>query len=70
MTTHLQLNPSIPLNTPKGNGEAIILIDYGPEHNLMWVIILDENGEIWAFPNNEVRGCENMTLGRRFKKEG
>lgn len=25
----LQLNPSIPVITPKGSGEAVVLIDYG-----------------------------------------
>ncbi len=31
----LQLNPPIPVETPKGRGVAQVLIDYGLEHNLI-----------------------------------
>lgn len=59
-----QLNPQIPLKTDKGNGQAIAVIDYSEEHDLKWVVILDEGGEIWTFPNSQVRGFPNMTMGR------
>ena len=59
-----QLNPSIPLDTPKGAGIAIACIDYGPEHHLMWVVIQDETGEIWTWENPFVRGTKSITLGR------
>lgn len=64
MSYFTQLNPSIPLETEKGMGEAIGVIDYGPEHHLMWVIIMDESREIWTLPNDKVRGCKNITVGR------
>lgn len=60
----LQLNPQIPLITPKGNAQAIIVIDYSEEHDLKWVCIQDDTGEIWAWPNNQVRGFKNITTGR------
>lgn len=63
-----QLNPSIPLITPKGGGQAILVVDYGPEYDLMFTVILDDNGECWTFKNSEVRGFPNPTLGRSFKK--
>lgn len=59
-----QLNPSIPLMTPNGGGEAIAVIDYGPEHDLMWVVIEDASGEIWTHPNKAVRGFRNYSVGR------
>lgn len=62
----MQLNPQIPLKTPKGNGQAIMVIDYSEEHDLKWVVILDDGGEIWAFKNSEVRGFENKTMGRAY----
>lgn len=67
----LYLNPSLPLDTPKGRGEAILVIDYSPEHDLMFTVILDESGEIWTFKNPDVRGIPNLTLGRKgnLKKE-
>lgn len=60
----LQLNPPIPLSTPKGEGMAWAIIDYGAEHNLLWVVAIDETREIWTFPNPEVRAQKNITLGR------
>lgn len=65
----LQLNPALPLNTPKGPGLCHVLIDYGPESHLYWVVILDSNGEVWTFANPEVRGQANLTLGRGLRGE-
>jgi hypothetical protein len=65
----LQLDPSIPLVTPKGTGMAWALIDYGAEHNLMWVVAIDSTGEIWTYSNPEVRAQKNITLGRKFQNE-
>lgn len=50
----LQLNPPLPLSTPKGEGFAHILIDYGPESDLYWTVFITETGEIWTFANREV----------------
>ena len=44
-----QLDPPIPLDIiDKGKGLAIGMIDYGPEHNLIWVTAIDDTGEIWC----------------------
>jgi hypothetical protein len=59
----LQLNPTIPLETSKGFGWAIMVIVYSQEHSLIWTVIL-ENGQIWNCPNEEVRGCTNWTMLR------
>lgn len=61
----LQLNPPIPLDTPKGKALAWMCIDYGAEHNLMWVCAIDATGEIWTFSNPEVRAQTNVTMGRK-----
>lgn len=63
----IQLNPSIPVVTPKGGAEAVALIDYSKEDDLMWVCFLDSNGECWTFRNSEIKAFENYTIGRRFK---
>lgn len=62
----LQLNPPIELETPKGKGLAWFVIDYGVEHNLMYTVAINETGEIWTFPNPEVRATKNITMGRIF----
>ncbi|WP_232496332.1 hypothetical protein [Novosphingobium kaempferiae] len=60
-----QLNPTIPLHVVgKGDGYAIGMIDYGQEHNLIWVTALDNSGEIWCAPNQTVRLGRNWTMGR------
>jgi len=60
-----QLNPPLPLHVlGKGDGFAFAVIDYGQEHNLIWVTSLNANGEIWCAPNPEVRMARNWTMGR------
>jgi hypothetical protein len=60
-----QLNPSIPVSViGKGDGYAFAVIDYGQEHNLIWVTALNDSGEIWCAPNPLVRFTGNWTMGR------
>lgn len=61
-----QLNPALPLNTPRGPGLCHFLIDYGPESHLYWVVFLDEDGECWTFANPEILAQTNTTLGRNL----
>jgi hypothetical protein len=65
----LQLNPPIPLITPKGKGFAHLLIDYGMEFDLCWVVFIDETGECWTYRNQEIRIQSNLTFGREMKDE-
>lgn len=60
----LQLNPPIPLDTPKGPGLAHMVIDYSIEHDLNWVVFIEATGECWTFSNRDVRAVKNITLGR------
>lgn len=60
-----QLNPTIPVHViGKGAGYALAVIDYGQEHNLIWVRAINETGEIWCAPNPKVRVTANWTMGR------
>lgn len=60
----IQLDPTIPLETPKGRGFAHFVIDYGQEHHLFWVVFIDETGDCWTFDNPQVRLQANSTMGR------
>lgn len=60
----IQLNPPLPMITPKGEGFAHILLDYGPESDLYWTVLITATGEIWTFANHQVRAGKNITLGR------
>lgn len=59
----LQLNPPLPLTTPKGPALAHFVIDEGIEHHLYWVCF-GNDGEIWTWPNPKVRAEKNITYGR------
>jgi len=60
----IQLDPPIPVLTPKGAGLAHMVIDYGPEYNLFWVVFIDTTGECWTYANMDIRAQKNITLGR------
>ncbi|MBX2993357.1 MAG: hypothetical protein KF681_00985 [Bdellovibrionaceae bacterium] len=60
----VQLNPPIPIETPKGKGVAVMVIDYGPEFDLYWVCFQDETRECWTFSNQDIRAQANMTMHR------
>ena len=63
-----QLSRNFPVTVEgKGNGYAFAVIDYGEEHNLIWVVALDDSGEIWCSPNPKVRMRNNWTMGRHLK---
>ena len=60
-----ELHTPIPMTVEgKGPGQAIAVIDYGPEHHLIWVTALDASGEIWCAPNPQVRMQANWSMGR------
>jgi len=59
-----RLDPPMPIMTPKGRGLAHFLIDYGPEHDLMWVCFQDDTGECWTWENAHIRARVNQTLSR------
>lgn len=65
----LQLNPTIWLKTPKGVGLCHMVIDYGEEHDLMWVVVDDATGEIWTWPNPQVRAIGNTSLDAPRKND-
>jgi hypothetical protein len=62
----LQLNPPLPVVTPKGRALAHFMIDEGIEHDIKWVCFQDSTGECWTFKNPEVRAQKNLTQGRDY----
>ena len=62
----LQLNPTIPVKTPKGNALAHFIIDSGIENDLQWVCIQDFTGECWTWKNPQIRSQINITQGRDY----
>lgn len=60
----VQLNPPLPVISPYGPALAHILIDYGIEHDLLWVCFQDDNNECWTWSNRDIRAQPNITIGR------
>ena len=58
----MQLNPPLPLETPKGKAWAVAMIDYGPQWDLQWVTFIHATGECWTWLNRDVRGEDNLTF--------
>lgn len=59
----IRLDPPIPLETPRGQAYAHFLQDAGDERDMLWTCF-HEDGQIWTWPNYDVRACRNVTLGR------
>ena len=62
-----QLNPPIPVCTPHGKAMAHMVIDYGVEHDLLWVVFQNDTGECWSWRNQDIRAVNNITIGRDIK---
>lgn len=67
----IQLNPNIPVvvlkekdGQPSGTGFAIGWIDYSQDHDLLWVVFMDDTRECWIVPNPLIRAQKNYSLGR------
>lgn len=58
-----RIMPEIWVRTPRGDGDALFLIDYGPSINTIWVVALYETGEIIHVDSSEVRRSGNA-MGR------
>ena len=59
----MQLNPPLPVTTPKGRGLAHMVSAYGPEADIVWVVFQD-TGEIWSWLNQDTRAQPNLTFNR------
>jgi hypothetical protein len=59
MAALLQLNPPLFCVTPKGDGIARLVIDYGPDLNPVFVVELDETREWLCFDLKDMRGSGN-----------
>ena len=68
----LQLNPSIPVYIVNKDttGECIGWIDYSKEDDLLWIVALDNTGEVWIEPNNNIRLIKNYSIGRIGVRDG
>lgn len=59
----IQLNPSLELNTPKGLAVCHFLRFATLEDDPLWGCF-QEDGQIWWWPNWQVRAVRNFSAGR------
>jgi hypothetical protein len=65
-----QLNPPIPLVTVDGRKcIALMVIDYGPDWDLLWVVGFHDSREIWSVNNSKLRLGDNISFGRMPVKD-
>lgn len=58
----LQINPEIWVMTPKGEGLAFLVTDYGLDHNKVFTVLLN-CGDVLDFDIRDIRRCENPSFG-------
>lgn len=62
----LQLNPTIPVYCKEhGDGEAIVLIDYGPDVNTVWMVRFS-GGIVKHFYSDDIRVYGNPMNGEKW----
>ena len=64
----LRLDPPLLVVTPRGKGMAHVLIDYGVDFDLCWVVF-QSDGECWTWCNQDIRADVNITFGRKGKAD-
>ena len=65
----LQLNPTIRVNTPLGDGETLFIIDYHLNTNTIWVVRMDGGGAIKHFDSNDIRVWGNPMTRKNLDTE-
>lgn len=64
----LQLNPTISVKTPKGDAEAIIIIDYGVNVNSVWLCRM-KGGKVLHFYSDDILMYDNPMNGNGWDVE-
>jgi hypothetical protein len=61
----LQLNPPLPLLHASGRKvTAYLVLDYGQEHDTLFLCGYDDTRELWWIANNSLRLRNNESMGR------
>lgn len=63
-TTIHELNNPIEVKTPHGDGQAIMVIDYGLTINTVWVVRLNGGGYVKHYYSDDIQIYDNPMNGR------
>lgn len=61
----LEFNEMVEVSTSKGDGYIWYMIDYGPNMDTLYTIIIKETGECWQMTHKDFRVKSNTTMGIR-----
>lgn len=59
----LEFKDPIEVTTSKGDGYVWYMIDYGPQSDTLYTIIIKETGECWQMSHKDFRVKTNVSLG-------
>lgn len=62
MTAIHEFQSTIWVDTPHGEGVAILIIDYGVHQNTIWVVANKDNGRVRHYDSNDIKITTNNTL--------
>lgn len=62
MTTIHEFQSAIWVDTPHGEGIAILIIDYGIHQNTIWVVANKDDGRVRHYDSNDIKYSTNYTL--------
>ena len=68
MTTISEIQQFLWVETPHGDGQALFLLDYGPHENTVFLVALQETGEVKHYTSEQIRICVNYTFGINKKE--
>jgi hypothetical protein len=68
MTAIHEFQSTIWVDTPHGEGIAILIIDYGIHQNTIWVVANKNNGRVRHYDSNDIQLSTNHTLNLNGNK--
>lgn len=60
-----EFNEQLEVTTPKGDGYIWYMMDYGPQSDTLYTIIMKDTGECWQMCHKDFRVKPNTSLGIR-----
>lgn len=61
----MEFRELVEVSTPKGDGVIWYMMDYGPQSDTLYTIILKDSGECWQMTHKDFRIKANTTMGIR-----
>ena len=61
----LEFKEMVEVSTSKGDGYIWYMMDYGPNSDSLYTIIIKETGECWQMTHKDFRVKSNTTMGIR-----